>query len=177
MTYQAQCGDTDFPPICSDCRCPIVRTREGKGKRAVVTERCQCNPAPAPVSATIAVKRSVKNTSAKGGIAETEIVRLMTELGFDAYKTAGSGAHGSRVSESSQDTDVVVRFRNDGNEVFRAKVESKFMANVPGLKSFRSLLSGSNWLRVRQNREAAYWFMPEDQLRAILGWAVQGMRK
>lgn len=172
-----QPGDTEFPPVCGQCGAPIVRVRQGQGKRQVVTDTCECVQAPEKVSATIAVKRAVRNTSAKGSIAESEIVKLMQDIGFDGYKTAGSGAHGSRVSESSQDTDVVVRLRKNGTEVFRAKVESKFMANVPGLKSMRNLLSGSNWLRVRQNRETAFWFLPEDQFRHLLALAKQGLEQ
>lgn len=169
-------GETAFQEICAECREPIVRVKVGVGKRADIAMRCACNPAPEKVSAAIAVRRSVKNTSAKGSSAESEIVKLMNGLGFDAFKTAGSGAHGSRNCESSQDTDVVVRLRKAGNEVFRAKVESKFMANVPGLKSMRSLLSGSDWLRVRQNRETAFWFLSEEQMRVLLALAVQGMK-
>lgn len=168
---------SELEEICFDCRQPLVLTKVGKGKKAQRIVTCDCIQAPPVESATMPKKRAVKNTAAKGGLGEREVCNLLTELGFDAYRTAGSGAHGSRNNELSQDTDIVWRFRKDGNEVFRARIESKLMKRVPGLLSLVTLLSRSQWLRVRQDREKAFWFVPEDQLKIILAYAKQGMEQ
>lgn len=168
---------SELEEICFDCRQPLVMTKVGKGKAAKRIVTCDCIPAPVQESATIPRKRSVKNTSAKGSGGEREVCNLLADLGFEAYRTAGSGAHGSRNNELSQDTDIVWRYRKDGNEVFRARIESKLMKRVPGLLSLVTLLSRSQWLRVRQDREKAFWFVPEDQLKIILAYAKQGMEQ
>lgn len=172
-----QPGDTEFPPVCGQCGAPIVRVRQGQGKRQVVTDTCECVQAPEKASATIAVKRAVKNTSAKGGGEELRFCKMLRELGFDAYKTAGSGASASRVNESAWDTDVICRAIEADGEVFRAKVESKFYTKIPGLKSLVTMLSRSDWLWVRENNQKGYLLIPEDHAKVILAYARQGMAK
>lgn len=170
-------GETAFREICSECRKEFVRVKTGVGKRAIVAMRCACNPAPDKVSATIAVKRSVKNTSAKGGGEELRLCKMLRELGFDAYKTAGSGASASRVNESAWDTDIICRAIEADGEVFRAKIESKFYTKIPGLKSLVTMLSRSDWLWVRENNQKGYLLIPEDHAKVILSYARQGMMK
>lgn len=176
MTYEASCGDTAFPPICGECREPLIRTKVGKGKRAQFIDTCACVKAPEPESATIA-KRKVKNTAAKGGGEERRLCQLLREAGFDAYKTAGSGAAASRVNESAWDTDIICRAIGQDGEVFRAKVESKFYTTIPGLKSLVKMLSRSDWLWVRENNQKGYLLLPEDHAKTLLAYARQGMGK
>lgn len=168
-------GETRFDEICAECREPLVKSKVGKGKRATFHTVCACNPLPAPEPK--AVVRKVKNTAAKGKGGEREVCKLAEAIGIDAFRTAGSGAHGSRNNESSQDTDIILRFKNrGGQEVQRLKVESKLKATIPGLKSLRNELSRSDVLRVREDRDTAFWLVPENIMKSLLAWSAEALK-
>lgn len=168
-------GDTEFPPVCAQCAEPITRKKVGVGKRATFHQVCACNPL--PEKQPVVVTRKVKNTAAKGAGGEREVCKLAEDVGIDAFRTAGSGAHGSRNNESSQDTDIILRFKNrDGREVQRLKVESKLKATIPGLKSLRNELSRSDVLRVREDRDTAFWLVPENIMKSLLAWSAEALK-
>lgn len=169
-------GDTEFPPVCNQCGEPIITVRTGKGKRATRTDTCACVAAPAVESGTIPKKRSVKNTAAKGRSGEQEFARLAKDAGWDPFRTAGSGAHGSRNNESSQDTDVVIRKMVEGNERARFKVECKRFAKVGGLTTMENLRSRSDILWVRQDHGKGFVWMPDDIFAAFLAYAEGGVK-
>lgn len=167
-------GDTEFPPICAECREPLIPTKVGKGKAAKFHTVCACNPLPEKQPVLV---RKVKNTAAKGAGGEREVCKLAEAIGIDAFRTAGSGAHGSRNNESSQDTDIILRFKTrDGREVQRLKVESKLKATIPGLKSLRNELSRSDVLRVREDRDTAFWLVPENIMKSLLAWSAEALK-
>lgn len=167
-------GDTDFPPSCLQCGHALITTWIGKGKARKPVTTCGCEPPPAP-AASVAKARKVKNTSAKGGGEELRVVKFCQGVGFTAHKTAGSGATASRHNESAWDTDIICRLSLNGQEVFRAKIESKFMACVPGLKSMVGMRSRSDWLRVRENNGIGYWFLPDAEMERLLSLAKAGL--
>lgn len=169
-------GETRFQEICGECREPLIRTKVGKGKRAQFIDTCACVRAPEPETATVP-KRKVKNTAAKGRSGEQEFARLAKEAGWDPFRTAGSGAHGSRNNESSQDTDVVIRKMVDGNERARFKVECKRFAKVVGLTTMENLRSRSDILWVRQDHgKKGFVWMPDDIFAAFLAYADGGVK-
>lgn len=163
-------GDTEFPPICAECREPLVKTKVGKGKKAQLLTVCACNPLPVPEPKVL---RKVKNTARKGREGEVEFVKLATDAGWDAYRTAGSGAHGSRNNESSQDTDVVIRA---GNDRVRFKVECKRLSKVPGQTSLEGLRSRSEILWVRQDQSDGYVWMPASIFKAFMAYAAEALK-
>lgn len=116
-------------------------------------------------------KCSPKNAKHKGDEGEREVVRFLEELGFAAYRTSGSGAHGTINNESAFATDVRWKFE----DLFLARVESKREASFP-IQGLLNRLANSDWLRIRADRAEAYWFAPEKNLAVILHWAIEGLR-
>lgn len=169
-------GETAFQEVCSECREPLIKTKVGKGKKATFHTVCACNPL--PDKQPVVVTRKVKNTAAKGKGAEREACKIADDIpGMDAFRTAGSGAHGSRNNESSQDTDVIYRFKNrEGQEVERLKVECKFYSTVPGFKSLEGMRSRSDILRVREDRGEARWWVPEPIMKRLLSLAAEALK-
>lgn len=167
--FQATCGTADFPELCNECRSQKQWVKVGKGKTAARHLIClECETVPAPKKRPI-TKRAAK---VKGNAGEDETVAFVEACGFDGQRTVASGATGSRTCESAFDTDVIVRFA----DTFRKKVESKRLANVAGLTSMQAYLAGSQLLRVRQDNQKAFWFLPEAEFGEILKWAAEGMR-
>lgn len=166
-------GQTEFPPICGSCGEPIVTSYVGKGKAKRKVDACGCptEAAPAPEPKPGRPKCSKKGAKDKGDRGEREVVKFLEGIGFAAYRTAGSGAHGSRNNESAQDTDVVARLGD-----FRWRVESKLEASLP-IAGLKTRLSRSDALRVRQDHDKAFWFVPEEQFAVLLKWAAEGMRR
>jgi hypothetical protein len=133
--------------ICGDCRQPF----NWVGRDKV----CGCNHI---VDATEKVGRrkcSHKGAKAKGDAGEREAVKLFEGAGWSAYRTPGSGAHGSRNNESAFDTDVVAKKDN-----IRLKIECKRKASIAGLKSLLKDKARSDVLYMRQDFEEPYVLLP-----------------
>lgn len=146
-------GDTEFPPICAECREPIVRVKTGVGKRNPPVMRCACNPAPEKVSAAIARKCNPKSTKRKGRVGERNAEKEWRDWGWDAQSTVGSGSAGSRSGESAFDTDVVLRRGND-----RLKLESKKHKTLP-IKGCINMLDRSDVLRLETDGGETFYFL------------------
>jgi len=136
----------------------------GKGSKRART--CGCTPQPVR-------KITRRSASAKGKRGEREIEIMMRASGFDAQRTAGSGSTGSRNGERLFDTDIVARLGP-----LKKKIESKRLAKVPGLISMLEMLSGSDMLRVKQDRGlTGYWFMSDKHFQELASLAAEALRR
>lgn len=170
MEYTA--GETNFRPICGSCGEPIETVTTGKGKRKQRHEVCACNPAPVPETATKARRCAPGSTKRKGRVGEKRTEQEWGAWGFDAQSTVGSGAAASRSSESAFDTDVVIRH----GDTFRAKIESKKHAKLP-IASLVKMLDRSDFLRLEEDRQPAFYFVKAEKLGELAKWAAEGMRR
>lgn len=146
--------ENGFTVRCTDCNEDL--RWEGKGRKAVKV--CGCAPVVAVAAEPVGRRKcSKKGTTAKGSGEERNIVKAWIKWGFDAYRTAGSGAHGSRNNETAFATDVRVKL---GDRAWR--IESKRHAKIPGLKSLLNLKGGSEILWVREDFSEPYVLMSAD---------------
>lgn len=146
---------------CGDCG--LNMWWSGKKPRV---RTCGCTPVAASKPAFGGTSLKTREVTAKvGKRGEKRTVKMLTGAGLLAQQTAGSGATASRSCESAFDTDIVTKI---GDSSFR--VEVKTLAKVPGLTSFRALLSGSDMLRVEQDGEG-FWFFPDDIAKQVFGLA------
>ena len=152
--------DGDFAVICDPCGAQIMW--EGKGKKAV--QVCDCERAVTFVSPGAKKSRcSKKGAKAKGDGGERELVKQAESWGWAAYRTAGSGAHGTKNNESAFATDVRLK---RGDVTIRA--ECKRYASIPGVKSLEKLRAGSDLLWFREDRGEAMVMMPVSVLALML---------
>lgn len=154
--------DGEFQVTCDACGEGL--TWEGKGKKAY--QRCGCERAPSyvPEARRGRKKCSAKGAKAKGNGEERNVVKAFEQIGWSAYRTAGSGAHGSRNNEQAFATDVRVK---RGDMVLR--IESKRHASIGGVKTLNKLRDNSEILWLRQDFEEAFVFMPASVFLQIAG--------
>lgn len=157
--------------MCGECREYKTWLKIGKGKAAHSVQLCGCALPPAPVKQG-RKKCSPRNAKAKGDGEEREIVKRATDWGYHAYRTAGSGAHGSRNAESAFATDVRIKC---ADRVWR--VESKRHASVSGLKSLLKLKDNSEILWVREDFSEAYVLMSADTFAEFASLAAEALKK
>lgn len=151
-------------------RCGVCSLNKWWGGKKPRVQMCGCTPEPAVKPAFGSVRQKARPATAKTGRrGERNAARLMTGAGLLTQLTAGSGATASRSCERAFDTDMVSRL---GDSWF--KVESKAMTKVPGLTSFRALLSGSDMLRVEQDGEG-FWFFSDAVMAEIGGLAAEAV--
>lgn len=134
-----------LPVICGDCRMEMMWLGNRK--------TCGCS-SPVPAAPVGRRKCSKGNTAKKGRTEEQAICRQAEEWGYQAYRTAGSGAHGSRNNEQSMATDVRMK-KGD----FVVRIESKRHASVGGLKTLLKLKDNSEILWVREDFGEPYVLM------------------
>ncbi len=151
-------------------RCGVCALNKWWGGKKPRVQMCGCSPEPAAKPAFGAVRQKPREVTAKvGRRGERRTVKLLTGADLLAQQTAGSGATGSRSCNTAFDTDIVTRLGDS-----RFKVEVKTLAKVPGLTSFRSLLSGSDMLRVEQDGEG-FWFFSDAVMAEIGGLAAEAV--
>jgi hypothetical protein len=158
--------DGDFAVTCDTCGAQIMW--EGKGKKAV--QVCDCERAVTFVSPG-RKKCSAKNAKAKGDGGERELVKAAEGWGWQAYRTAGSGAHGTRNNESAFATDVRLKL---GDLVITA--ECKRHASVAGVKTLNKLRAGSDVLWLREDQQEAFVFMPASVWALAMSRAAEGSK-
>lgn len=157
---------------CATCGEPNARVQTGKGKNKRFHVVCACPETQPVVPEKQGRKKcSPKNAKAKGDEGEREVRRFLEGVGFQAYRTSGSGAAGTKSGERAFATDVRAKF----GDLLTMRVESKREATLP-IAGLKTRLADSDWLRVRQDHDKAYWFVPEDKLAEVLKWAVEGLR-
>lgn len=139
----------------------------GSGKKA--REECGCEPAVVAVEKV----RRITHASArrKGRKGESETVKEWQAWGFDAGKTAASGAAGSRSNDAAWDTDVVARAGD-----LRVRVESKRLGRVAGLASMQGMLSRSDVLRVCEDGGKPFYFMSAEVFSRFAALAAEAKR-
>lgn len=155
--------DGEFQVTCPACGEGMVW--QGKGKKAI--QVCGCERAPEYVPENRRPGRrkcSAKGAKAKGNGEERAVVKAFEAIGWSAYRTAGSGAHGSRNNEQAFATDVRVK---RGDTVLR--IESKRHASIGGVKTLNKLRDNSEILWLRQDFEEAFVFMPASVFLQIAG--------
>ena len=182
MTFEATCGETNFPPICDACGEHI----RWVGPRKKCREVCGCPEKQKDAEKSARSSRAV----AKGKRGEKKADNEWTAAGWQAQRTAGSGSTGSRNCERKFDTDVVVR------GPMELKVEVKEYASLPmkGLVkavelkgdflpveagaavSLEMMLSGSDVMRLQETRKPAYYFCRADKLLALAALAAEAKR-
>lgn len=137
--------------------CDTDQRWEGKGKDS--RKVCDCNSEP-PAAALPAEKPgrrkcSKKNTARKGREGERETVKWAEGRGHRAFRTAGSGAHGTRNNEDAFSTDVRVALPDD-----TLKFEVKRHSTVRGLKTLLGFKQNSDVLWMREDlADTAYVLM------------------
>lgn len=174
----------DFGKVicCQTCDAPQLHHKAGVGKRArtwiTCSEDCpQSQPDPRDTpqvqSATELKKRIThRSAKAKGNKGEKECEDLLSACGFDAQRTAGSGACGTRSDDNAWSGDVIARVV----PFIRKKVESKREAKLP-LKGLINRLADAHWLRVKEDRaKTGWWFLSDAEFAELAKWAVEGMR-
>lgn len=158
--------DGDFAVICD--RCGVQVMIEGKGKKAA--QVCDCERAVTFVSPG-RKKCSAKNAKAKGDGGERELVKAAEGWGWQAYRTAGSGAHGTRNNESAFATDVRLKL---GDLVITA--ECKRHASIAGVKTLNKLRDGSDVLWLREDFQEPMVFMPVSVWAEVMARAAEGSK-
>jgi hypothetical protein len=183
MTPTTRKDDFGKDITCPQCDAPRLHHKAGTGKRAkawiTCSEDCSLSepgPRDTPqVQTATEVKRRITHRSAKakGNKGERECEVLLEACGFDAQRTAGSGACGSRSGENAWSGDVIARV----DRLMRKKVESKREATIP-IKGLISRLADANWLRVKEDRASTgWWFLSDAEFAELAKWAVEGMRQ
>lgn len=148
---------------CGYCRLNMWWTGKKPRVRA-----CGCTADPEPKPAFGGTSLKTREVTAKvGRRGEKRTLTMLTGSGLLAKQTAGSGATASRSCERAFDTDIVTKIGD-----MHLKIEVKTLAKVPGLTSFRNLLSGSDMLRVEQDGEG-FWFLPDDIAKQVFGLAAE----
>jgi len=158
--------DGEFAVICDTCGAQIMW--EGKGRKAI--QVCDCERAVTFVSP--GAKKSLcskKGAKAKGDGGERELVKAAEGWGWQAYRTAGSGAHGTRNNEQAFATDVRLKL---GDLVITA--ECKRHASVAGVKTLNKLRAGSDVLWLREDQQEAFVFMPASVWALAMSRAAEG---
>jgi len=183
MTPSLRKDEFGKPIACQQCDAPQHHHKAGIGKRALTWITCspdcpenQADPRDTPkiqTASTLKKSRcSRRGTKAKGDGEERAICKWAEGQGFNAYRTAGSGAHGTRNNESAFSTDVRLSI---GPSVF--KVESKRHASVSGLKSQLRMIDGSDLLWMREDHGKPWVLLEATTLAAMLEAARQSKRE
>lgn len=158
--------DFGKPESCPTCCEPLWFHSAGNGKRKVEWKTCdpmcsanQADPRETPVVQTATALKSrcsSKGAKRKGTGYENDVRKWWENLGFNAYRTAGSGAHGTRNNEAAFATDVRVKSPDNS---FALGVECKRHHKISGLKSLLTLRAESQILWMREDQGKSYVLM------------------